>query len=426
MNKKSKTNKWLKIAIIIGKVLGIAASAVSIANVLRLLFTSESPSKKREEDEKSYERKQQIALQAHQEKLKAETASYEEKRKIDAKYKNGTQFEQADTISEESTQPVKGRSIHDIVNNPTCEHDTSLIRNYISKGGITMIYSPDGNGKSTIGLQICLDIANGDPCLLLPEEERTPLEPQHVFSYDIETEDDDFVERYGGIADKLPKERLEIIDEGFDSLDEFFYDLVERIDSVEGNVVINLDSISMVLPSLNGSDPLIFFRRLKKIQRDYKNNEGRYITVLIINHSTKDHEVFLGSSKIGNITTCRLAILPSEKGDNYKIVKVEKLRKSGSKESFIIRRVDEPWLHFEYDSPLLLESDERPCVEDSNMSNGYKLNSSVISKMEELLAKKVAYKKIAEKLNISTKTIQNLISRKKLSISMLRQPGQSI
>ena len=413
MNKESKKNKWLETAIIIGKVLGIAASAVSIANGLKRLFTSESPSKKREEDEKSYERKQQIALQAHQEKLKADTVCYEEKRKIDAKYKNAAQSEQADTFSNDYSVTREGRSIHDIVNNPTCEHDTSLIRNYISKGGVTMIYSPDGNGKSTIGSQICLDIANGDLCLLLPEEERTSLEPQYVFSYDIETEDDDFIERYGGIADKLPKERLEIIDEGFDSLDEFFYDLVERIDSVDGNVLINLDSISMVLPSLNGSNPLIFFRRLKKIQRDYKNNEGRYITVLIINHSTKDQEVFLGSSKIGNFTTSRLAILPCEKGDDYKIVKVEKLRKSGSKESFIIRRVDEPWLHFEYDSPLLLESDEKPCDEGSNMSNGYKLNSSVISKMEELLAKKVAYKKIAERLNISTKTIQRYVKEKK-------------
>ena len=86
MNKESKKNKWLETAIIISKVVGIGASVVSIANGLRRLFTSESPSRKREEDEKSYERKQQIKLQAHQEKLKAETASYEEKCKIDAKY----------------------------------------------------------------------------------------------------------------------------------------------------------------------------------------------------------------------------------------------------------------------------------------------------------------------------------------------------
>jgi transposase len=410
MKKDNNINNYLNIAC---KALGAVVSILTIAKGIKQLCTSESPAKKRKEDEKFFERKQQILVQAHQEKVKADTASYEEKRRIDAKYKNATHPDQAITISDEQPQPREGRSIHDIVNNPTCEHDTSLIRNYISKGGVTMIYSPDGNGKSTIGSQICLDIANGDPCLLLPEEERTSLEPQYVFSYDIETEDDDFIERYGGIADKLPKERLEIIDEGFDSLDEFFYDLVERIDSVDGNVLINLDSISMVLPSLNGSNPLIFFRRLKKIQRDYKNNEGRYITVLIINHSTKDQEVFLGSSKIGNFTTSRLAILPCEKGDDYKIVKVEKLRKSGSKESFIIRRVDEPWLHFEYDSPLLLESDEKPCDEGSNMSNGYKLNSSVISKMEELLAKKVAYKKIAERLNISTKTIQRYVKEKK-------------
>lgn len=410
MKKDNNINKFLNIAC---KALGVGVGIVTIVKGIKQLCTSESPAKKRKEDEKFFERKQQIALQAHQEKLKADTACYEEKRKIDAKYKNTAQSEQADTFSNDYSVTREGRSIHDIVNNPTREHDTSLVRNYISKGGVTMIYSPDGNGKSTIGSQICLDIANGDPCLLLPEEERTPLEPQYVFSYDIETEDDDFMERYGGIADKLPKERLEIIDEGFDSLDEFFYDLVERIDSVDGNVFINIDSISMVLPSLNGSEPLIFFRRLKKIQRKYKNEEGRYITVQIINHSTKDQDVFLGSSKMGNFTTCRLAILPYEKGDDYKIVKVEKLRKSGSKESFIIRRVDEPWLHFEYDSPLLLESDEKPCDEGSNMSNGYKLNSSVISKMEELLAKKVAYKKIAEKLNISTKTIQRYVKEKK-------------
>lgn len=413
MNKESKKNKWLEAAIIISKVIGIGASIVTIAKNIKYLCTSESPAKKRKEDERTYERKKQIALYAHQEMLKAKTASYEEKCKIDAKYMNAAKSEQADTYSDGYSVKREERSIFDIVNNPTIASNVSLIRNYITPGGVTMIYSSDGNGKSCLSSQICLHIAKGEPCLFLPEEERVPLEPQYVLSYDIETEDDDFVERYGGVADELPKDRLKVISDGFDSLDEFFYDLVERIDSVDGNVLINIDSISMVLPSLNGSNPLIFFRRLKKIQRDYKNNEGRYITVLIINHSTKDQEVFLGSSKIGNFTTCRLAILPCEKGDDYKIVKVEKLRKSGSKESFIIRRVDEPWLHFEYDSPLLLENDEKPCDEGSNMSNGYKLNSSVISKMEELLAKKVAYKKIAEKLNISTKTIQRYVKEKK-------------
>ena len=160
----NRENKWVDGIFIFSKIVGIGTGIISIAIGNNKLCTSESPSKKREEDEKSYERKQQIALQAHQEKLKAKTASYEEKCKIAAKYKNTAQSEQADTFSNDYSVTREGRSIHDIVNNPTCEHDTSLIRNYISKGGVTMIYSPDGNGKSTIGSQICLDIANGDPC----------------------------------------------------------------------------------------------------------------------------------------------------------------------------------------------------------------------------------------------------------------------
>lgn len=414
MNKESKKNKWLETAIIIGKVLGIAASVVSIANGLRRLFTSESPSKKREEDEKSYERKQQIKLQAHQEKLKAETASYEEKCKIDAKYKNTAQSEQADTFSNDYSVTREERSIFDIVNNPTVASNISLIRNYITPGGITMIYSPDGNGKSCISSQICLHIAKGEPCLFLPEEERVPLEQQYVLSYDIETEDDDFVERYGGIAEELPKDRLKVISDGFSNLDEFFNDLVERIDSLEGNVFVNMDSLSTALPSMYGNDSYVFFKRLKELQRKYKNNEGRYITVLIINHSTKDQDVFLGDSRIGNITNCRLALLPCDKGDEYKIIKVEKLRKKGCKEAFIIKRVEEPWLHFEYYSSLSRDQNSDAALSENTVKHkATKLTPEVVISLDKLLNKQLPYKEIAKELRLSTKTIQRYVKEKK-------------
>ena len=412
MNKESKKNKWLETAIIIGKVVGIGASVVSIANGLRRLFTSESPSKKREEDEKFFERKQQIALQAHQEKLKAETVSYEERRKINAKY--NAQSEQADTFSNDCFVTREERTIFDIVNNPTAASNISLIRNYVTPGGITMIYSPDGNGKSCISSQICLHIAKGEPCLFLPEEEREPLEQQYVLSYDIETEDDDFVERYGGIAEELPKDRLKVISDGFSNLDEFFNDLVKRIDSLEGNVFVNMDSLSTALPSMYGNESYVFFKRLKELQRRYKNNEGRYITVLIINHSTKDQDVFLGDSRIGNITSCRLALLPCDKGDEYKIVKVEKLRKKGCKESFIIKRVEEPWLHFEYYSSLSTDqSSDSVSSEKTVKHKGTKLTSEVAIRLEKLLTKQLPYKEIAKELRLSTKTIQRYVKEKK-------------
>lgn len=412
MNKESKKNKWLETAIIIGKVVGIGASVVSIANGLRRLFTSESPSKKREEDEKFFERKQQIALQAHQEKLKAETVSYEERRKINAKY--NAQSEQADTFSNDCFVTREERTIFDIVNNPTAASNISLIRNYVTPGGITMIYSPDGNGKSCISSQICLHIAKGEPCLFLPEEEREPLEQQYVLSYDIETEDDDFVERYGGIAEELPKDRLKVISDGFSNLDEFFNDLVKRIDSLEGNVFVNMDSLSTALPSMYGNESYVFFKRLKELQRRYKNNEGRYITVLIINHSTKDQDVFLGDSRIGNITSCRLALLPCDKGDEYKIVKVEKLRKKGCKESFIIKRVEEPWLHFEYYSSLSTDqSSDSVSSEKTVKHKGTKLTSEVAIRLDKLLTKQLPYKEIAKELRLSTKTIQRYVKEKK-------------
>ena len=163
-----------------------------------------------------------------------------------------------------------------------------------------------------------------------------------------------------------------------------------------------------------GNDSYVFFKRLKELQRKYKNNEGRYITVLIINHSTKDQDVFLGDSRIGNITNCRLALLPCDKGDEYKIVKVEKIRKKGCKESFIIKRVEEPWLHFEYDSPLMVESSDKSECEGCKKSYGYKLTSEVIRKIDKLLSENVSHKKIANKLNISTKTVQRYVRERNL------------
>lgn len=411
MKKDNNINNFLNIAC---KVLGAGVSIVTIAKGIKQLCTSESPAKKRKEDEKFFERKQQIELQAHQEKLKAKTASYEEKCKIAAKYKNTAQSEQADTFSNDCFVTREERSIFDIVNNPTATSNISLIRNYVTPGGITMIYSPDGNGKSCISSQICLHIAKGEPCLFLPEEEREPLEQQYVLSYDIETEDDDFVERYGGIAEELPKDRLKVISDGFSNLDEFFNDLVKRIDSLEGNVFVNMDSLSTALPSMYGNESYVFFKRLKELQRRYKNNEGRYITVLIINHSTKDQDVFWGDSRIGNITSCRLALLPCDKGDEYKIVKVEKLRKKGCKESFIIKRVAEPWLHFEYYSSLSTDqSNDSVSSEKTVKHKGTKLTTEVATRLDKLLTKQLPYKEIAKELRLSTKTIQRYVKEKK-------------
>ena len=96
MKKDNNINNYLNIAC---KALGAVVSIVTIAKGIKQLCTSESPAKKRKEDEKFFERKQQILVQAHQEKVKADTASYEEKRRIDAKYKNATHPNQAITIS---------------------------------------------------------------------------------------------------------------------------------------------------------------------------------------------------------------------------------------------------------------------------------------------------------------------------------------
>lgn len=344
-----KGNKIMRFIIICGRIVGISCGLVTIFSKVRDILTSETPAEKRRNDEESYKRKRKMDEEAHKAKEEITLEVFEKKKRIIENYKYNNQQENCNNSGDNTFERRKSVSLKGILENaPNDTGEVSIIGKYLSKNGFLMIYSPDGEGKSSLATQMCLDIANGTPCLFLSEDERNNTPKQTIIQYDNETEEDDYLSRYGKL-ENVP-DNFNIIKESFDNIEDLCRDISAQAENTEGDLCISLDSLTTIIPSLSKRDVNKLFNRLKELQHSLKK-AGRALSFILINHTTKDRETFYGSSLVGNITTCRLALQPCDLGSEYKVIKVEKMRKTSEyTREFIVKRVEEPWLHYEFHS----------------------------------------------------------------------------
>ena len=303
----------------------------------------------------------------------------------------------------------------------------------LCKGDTLVIYSSDGEGKSTLAMGMCIDIANGSKTHLLPDDKiQYKQEPQRVYYFDAELSDDDIQLRYGKHDFHFP-ENLKRFSSTYESVTEMFDHIEELANNEKSDVTICIDNLSAIIPTASSKAYHDLFSRQKKIKDDAKAN-GYYVTFIIIAHTTKTkrgqvNETFYGSSHLGNLSASRIAFLPTRFGDEYKMLKVQKNRKmSNDGNVIIVKRVSTPYLHFEYHD-VMQEAEAVPLkqktikISSATPETGDFIkkqkapNQKVTPEKEEkiiaMFSKGMKQSTMASKLHLSTKTVHRTLERLK-------------
>ena len=303
----------------------------------------------------------------------------------------------------------------------------------LCKGDTLVIYSSDGEGKSTLAMGMCIDIANGSKTHLLPNDKiQYKQEPQRVYYFDAELSDDDIQLRYGGHDFHFP-ENLKRFSNTYESVAEMFAHIEGLVCNEKSDVTICIDNLSAIIPTASPKAYHDLFSRQKKIKDDAMAH-GYYVTFIIITHTTKTkqghvNEIFYGSAYLGNLSASRIALLPTRFGDDYKMLKVQKNRKMPKDGNVIVvKRVTTPYLHFEYHdvmqeaeaAPLKQKtikiSSATPTTDDlikKQKAPNQKITPEKEDKIIAMLSKGMKQSAIANKLRLSTKTVHRTITRLK-------------
>jgi archaellum biogenesis ATPase FlaH len=414
--KKNKYNNLVTVLKICKTVVSIICG---VCGIIKLL-TDESPSEKRKNDEESFRQKRKILEESHC-RIKDTDLYYQKELKNISTNSKLDSSEGDEKARHDSPVRSEKLSLEDILSkSDTYSGDSSLIGGYVNRGGIIMVYGADGVGKSSLATQMAVAIANGTPCEILPEHERHANTPQQVIVYDNENTNEDYIERYGNM-DKF--KNVSIIRSYFECFDDFVNDLEEQTADTEGDVTIVVDSLLTTIPTLNQKDVRALFYKIKNLQ-NLLDKQGRKLTIVLLNHTTKNQETFFGSSLIGNITTSRIEFKKSTLGDDFRVIEVKKSRKKfDSPKSVIVKRIETPYLYYEfwgYDEQFEpLVNNENPVVKVNEHGStaigrkyGYKLTQEVIREINKLSAKKYSYEKIAKSVGVSRKTISRYFNDK--------------
>ena len=312
---------------------------------------------------------------------------------------------------------------------------TWAVGKLIGAGETALIFAPTDQGKSHLAMQVAIEIALGQPSDLVDPSERTNGIPQSVFIYDSEQDEDDIMCRYGKSSFQFPKNLMRISNCSFDDENEFLNNVKTHVEYFKGNyITFILDNVSHAIPTLSGEKVRKFQIELSKIKNVAAQN-GLTVTFVFVAHTTKENPSELtlkslsGSVNWSNFARCIYVLAPTRLGTEYKMLKTLKYKRGryDSSQVRILRLVDDPYLHFQYQKtmcenlvfPVKLKpidaTKNEPGVEDG--LNPYmcsnKLNEMGKQKILELKAKGKSNQEIADEINVSRQTVYNLLQGNK-------------
>ena len=350
------------------------------------------------------------------------------------KKESGLEVSKQNTTINPATNPVtppKTETLNEVCAKPRVgPDDLQLCGKLLCKGDTLVIYSSDGEGKSTLAMDMCIGIANGSKTHLLSEQEvPSAPRPQRVYYFDAELSDDDIKMRFN--PDYHYPDNLKRISHVYSTVQELFDSIESFVYNGKSDVTICIDNLSAIIPTSSANAYRDLFLRQNSI-KEKARADGFYVTFIIITHTTKTvpgriNEHFYGSAYLGNLSASRIALLPTRFGEDYKMLKVQKNRKMPKDGNVIVvKRVTTPYLHFEYHD--VMQKDEAAPLEqktvkisDVTPATGTSIqkapNQKVTYEKEEkiiaMLSKGMKQSAIANKLRLSTKTVNRTIARLK-------------
>lgn len=346
----------------------------------------------------------------------------------------GQERSKQNTTSNPATNPVtppKAETLNEVCAKPCVgPDDLQLCGKLLCKGDTLVIYSSDGEGKSTLAMGMCIDIANGSKTHLLSEQEVPDMQnPQRVYYFDAELSNDDIKMRFNP-GYHYPN-TLKRISHVYSSVQELFDSIENFVYNEKSDVTICIDNMSAIIPTSSAKAYRDLFLRQNSIKEKARAN-GFYVTFIIITHTTKTvpghiNENFYGSAYLGNLSASRIALFPTRFGEDYKMLKVQKNRKIPKGGNVIVvKRVTTPYLHFEYHD-VMQEAEAAPLkqktvqISSATPATGtsiqkapnQKVTPEKENKIIDMLSKGMKQSTIANKLRLSTKTVHRTIARLK-------------
>lgn len=295
-----------------------------------------------------------------------------------------------------------------------------LVGQLVKLGDRLVLVSPPGLGKSIFSWMLAIAISEGrSPECMPPDTEHA--DPQKVFLYDGELDDDDIRERYGGRGYSSNLTRFAA------SKFRTIYYLLQHIHDVtvglyEDSTVI-LDNLYALMPTMTNEETRTFLDGLDKIQR-LAMEKGHRTTFIIVTHTIKDvvgipqlRDV-AGSANISRFAKSEVSLAAIPKHPNLVAVVTNKKRYSDNKDAYILEYSNDGYVHFEFVVKISnnhirqVFCGQRKLFDDDKSSivcSDGTPDAETIQVMQELRDQGLSDRKIALRLGVSAPTVAEYI-----------------
>lgn len=280
---------------------------------------------------------------------------------IEAKYVHDLQMEKLKYIEEmknnkavpeeQEDEKHEWNDLSDVVNDPAaCQQIEYFPGTPVHKGDLCCIYSPTGQGKSTLVMQMLIAMASGENAGIVNDNQPN-YNPHIVYLYDSESTREDFQVRYG--KGNLDLSNIRIMQaSNFYNIERLIKNIESTIAKENHDCVVAIDNMTDMFPRLSEEQVRLFKNSLSRIQKD-ASDRGLTVSLIVVLHSVKNSngkgiQEMAGSVNWNRLFKTVISISPSDIGDDYKILKVEKDRSASKRNNIILRRIENPYLHFEY------------------------------------------------------------------------------
>lgn len=226
----------------------------------------------------------------------------------------------------------------------------SLVGTLFKSGDRAVVVSLPGIGKSIFCWQTGIAISEGKCVEYLPHFS-DHADPQKVYIYDGELDDDDVKQRYGRrkYSDNLVRYPASKFRTVFYLL-QHIYDITVGL---VGDATFILDNLYALMPTMTSEETRTFLDGLDAIQRKALDN-GHRITIIIVTHTVKDVNGIprlkdvAGSAHISRFAKSELSLVALPDASNRVAVVTNKKRYSNHKDAYLMELKDNDYLHFEY------------------------------------------------------------------------------
>lgn len=329
------------------------------------------------------------------------------------------------------TPPTQSETLNETIGKQLSNMPGSkdLCGGLIRRGGINLIFSPTGEGKSILAMQMAIEMASGQPTKLVKDADQ-PRQSVTTLVYDEEQDEEDILERYGKMGYMYPDNLRRFESCWFDDEAALLDDIAKQCTSRAIELCIIIDNITSIIPALSSNKTRKFYKRLKQIQKEAKGL-GYRITFIVVAHTIKGYDSNItlkdlaGNANISNFLNRCIAIVPTKLGEKIKMLTVLKNRDSLKGDATVIKLEEDPYLHFEYMStnPIkdavtteTMEEMEKFFNAGSLLeyphSNNNLPKDKLRGKVFDLKRKGLNGKEIAGKLGISEMKVSRILNHK--------------